>query len=108
MSWKKLEESEYERYFNELSKALQDEKVEIEIMALSVGAQQQTRWIPFIGISYDPPEKTISIISEYIDHRIKQPREVYIEDTGSGITSIKISGGDGYEHLLKLKEPVSL
>ncbi len=108
MSWKKLQESEYETYFDALSKRCVDEKVEIDIMAISVGSQQQTRWIPFIGISYDPPEKTISIISEYIDHRIKQPREVYVEETDDGITSIRISSGDGYEHLLKLKKPVTL
>jgi len=108
MTWKKLEESEYEAYFDTLSKALRDEKIEIEVMAPAVGDQQQTRWIPFIGISYDPPEKIISIISEYIDHRIKQPREVYVEDTDGGIASITISGGDGYEHLLKFNKPVSL
>ena len=108
MAWKKLEESEYEAYFDTLSKAFTNEKVEIEVLAVSIGAQKQTRWIPLIGISYDPPEKTISIISEAIDHRIKRPQEVQIHKSDAGIDTIQITGADGYEHLLKLKEPVSL
>ena len=108
MAWKKLEEPEYETYFDTLSKAFENEQVEIEVLAVSIGAQKQTRWIPLIGISYDPPEKTISIISEAIDHHIKGPREVQIHETDAGIDSIQITGADGYEHLLKLKKPVSL
>ncbi|RUM39744.1 MAG: hypothetical protein DSY57_00740 [Desulfobulbus sp.] len=108
MAWKKLEESEYEAYFDKLSKAFTNEKVEIEVLAVSIGAQKQTRWIPLIGISYDPREKTIFIISEAIDHHIKRPQDVQIHETDAGIDTIQITGSDGYEHLLKLKNPVAL
>ena len=107
MSWKKLEESEYESYFDGFSKGLKDEKVEIEVMAVSVMDKKQTGWISFYGISYDPPEKIISIICEHIDHRIKKPLEVNVLEGDTGVESIEIVGGDGYNHLLKLRKPVS-
>ncbi len=107
MSWKKLEESEYETYFDALSKGLKDEIAEIEVMAVGIMDKEQTGWIPFYGISYDPPEKNISIISEYIDHRIKQPQKVSVHEGDEGVDSIEITGGDGYKHLLKLKKPIS-
>ena len=63
MSNKKLQESEYEGYFNSLSKGMKDGVAEIEVMAVSIMDRELTDWIPFFGISYDPSEKTISIIS---------------------------------------------
>lgn len=108
MSWKKLEESEYETYFDTLSKGLKDKTAEIEIMAAGVMDKQQTAWIPFYGISYNPPKKVISIISEYIDHHIKRPQKVRVHEGDKGVDSIEITGGDGYIHLLKFKEPFTL
>jgi len=107
MSWKKLEESEYETYFDALSKGLKDETAEIEVMAVGIMDKKQTGWIPFYGISYDPPDKIISVISEYIDHHIKQPKEVSVHEENGGVDSIEITGGDGYNHLLKFREPIT-
>jgi hypothetical protein len=106
MSWKKLEESEYEDYFDALSKGLKEEKAEIEVVAVGTMEEKQTGWISFFGISYDPPEKTVSIICEYIDHRIRQPRQISVHETGAGVDTVEIIGGDGYEHVLKFKEPI--
>ncbi|HHD63916.1 MAG TPA: hypothetical protein ENK96_06055 [Desulfobulbaceae bacterium] len=109
MSWKKLEESEYEDYFDALSKRLKDEKAEkaeIEVLAVGTMEEKQTGWISFYGISYDPPEKIVSIICEYIDHRIKQPQKISVHETGAGVDTVEIVGGDGYEHVLKFKEPI--
>ncbi len=107
MPRKKLEESEYEAYFDTLSKGLKEQTAEIEVMAVGIMDKEQTGWIPFYGISYDPPEKTISIICEYIDHRIKKPREVWVKESDAGINAIEITGGNGYTHLLKFKEPIA-
>lgn len=106
MSWKKLAESEYEDYFDALSRGLKKEKAEIEVMAVGVLDEKQTGWISFYGISYDPSEKIISIICKYIDHRIKQPREVSVHETEAGVDTIEIAGADGYTHVLKFKDPI--
>ncbi len=106
MAWKELKEEEYRQYFDALSKKLGENKAEIEVMAVGVMEQEQTAWVPFWGISYDPPEKMISIISEYIDHHIKKPKEVRIHETDAGVTAIEIIAGDGFKHVLKLKNPV--
>jgi hypothetical protein len=108
MSSRKLQESEYESFFNSLSKAMQGEPSEIEVMAVSIMAREMTEWIPFYGISYDPAEKTVSIIYEYIDHRIMKPAEIYVDETDQGVQSIVINGGDGYTHRITFKHPVTV
>lgn len=107
MSWKKLQESEYESYFDELSKRAKEKLAEIEVMAVGVSDREQTTWIPFYGITYDPPEKIVSIISEYIDHHIKKPGEVNVHEVDGGVDTIEIIGGDGYKHRLKFKTPIA-
>jgi len=108
MPRKKLEEPEYEAYFDALSKGMKDQIAEIEIMAVGIMDKEQTDWIPCYGISYDPPEKTISIMCEYIDHHIKKPREVWVKENDAGIAAIEITGGQGYTHLLKFKTPITV
>ncbi len=108
MSTRTLQESEYEGYFDALSKKIKDTKAEIEVMAVSIMDRDLTDWIPFFGISYDPSEKTLSIISEYIDHRIKNPAEVKVHDDADGVTSVDITGGDGYNHRITFKHPIAL
>ncbi len=108
MSNKKLQESEYESYFNALSRKMEGMPSELKVMAVSIMARDMTEWIPFYGISYDPAEKTVSLISEYIDHRIKNPASVYVEETDSGVKSIEINGGDGFTHRITFKEPITV
>jgi hypothetical protein len=103
----KLEETEYKTCFDTLSKGLNNETAEIEIQAVSIMDQEETNWVPFYGISYDPSEKVISIICKYIDHHVKQPDEVWINADGKNISSIEITGGDGYIHIVKFKEPIA-
>ena len=67
MSRRILQESEYEGHFNALSKGMKDKVAEIEVMAVSIMDKELTDWIPFYGISYEPAEKTISIISKFIE-----------------------------------------
>ena len=107
MKRKKLEEPEYETYFDTLSKGLKSQTAEIEIMAVGLMDREQTNWISFYGISYDPSEKIISITCEYINHQIKKPREVMVQESDTGIAAIEITGGDGYTHLIKFKTPIT-
>ena len=106
MDWKKLAETEYESYFDNLSRGLKNQQAEIEIMAVGVFDKEQTSWITIYGISYDPGEKTVSVICEHIDHHIKNPQEVNVFEGEAGVESIEISGGGGYKHVIKFKTPV--
>ena len=108
MDWKKLAETDYESYFNTLSKGLKNQLVEIEIMAIGVFDKEQTSWITLYGISYDPSEKIVSVICEHIDHHIKKAQEVNIFEGDAGVQSIEIIGGGGYKHVLKFKTPVKI
>lgn len=70
-------------------------------MAVGIMDKEQTGWMPFYGIGYEPPEKAIVIFCEYIDHSIKKPREVWVRESDAGIQSVEIVGENGYTHLLK-------
>ena len=108
MKKKELAADDYESFFDTLSKGMKDEQVEIEILAVGLFDKEETRWITIYGISYDPAEKTASIICDQIEHLIKNPQGVNVFEDDSGVESIEIIGGGGYKHLLRFKKPIKI
>jgi hypothetical protein len=39
---------------------------------------------------------------------VRTPREVYIDDSPSGLASVQIIDGDGARHIIKLRDPLML
>lgn len=108
MATKSLLKSECENYLATISKALKetDVEVEIEIMSLSLGDQHETNWIKLHGLSYDSREDILSVFCEGIDHLIRKPQEINVQEDEKGVQNIAAIGSSGYTHLIKFREPV--
>ena len=108
MAVKSLLKAECENYLATISKALNetDVEVEIEIMAPSVSDQLETNWIKLNGLSYDLREDVLSVFCEGIDHLIRKPQEILVQEDEKGVQRIEIIGSSGYTHLIKFREPV--
>jgi hypothetical protein len=105
---RKIDKSECESYCNTLSKALHEEMVEIEVMAMGTMDKKQTNWIKIHGISYNPTEDVLFVFCENLEHRIKKALEFKVMETDKGVERIEIVGSGGYSHLLIFKKPVKL
>ena len=66
-----------------LSKSLNGKHAEIEIAALSLGAQIAAEWLPVIGITYDPKDDIVEVALEGPDHIISRPRELHFQVEGA-------------------------
>ncbi len=108
MAWQQIDKAAWENYFDSLSKKIKAEKVEIEIMAMGVLDKEKTAWIPLYGISYDPGEKVLSVFCKGIDHLIRSAEAVSVHTTDAGIDRIEIKTGEGYKHVLRLQQPVTM
>ena len=64
--------------------------------------------LPLLGIVYDPKNDIIEIALENLDHMIRKPREVFVEQSELGLTSLKATDGDGRQHIVQLREPLLL
>ena len=73
---------------------------------MKLGDQVQANWLPLFGVDYDPKDDLFEIALKGLDHLIRRPREVYVEDAGK-LVSIEIIDRDNNHQIVKLKVPVS-
>jgi hypothetical protein len=105
---RKLEKAQWRSYFDTLSKLLEAKEAEIEVASLDLGDQVQAKWLPFLGIAYDPEDDVVEVALEDLDHMIYRPREIYVDDEVGGLTSIEIEDASGAKQIVKLKDKLLL
>jgi hypothetical protein len=108
MTTRKLEKSEWSPFFNGVSKGLKDAQAEIEIASLKLGDQIQATWLPLFGVVYDPKDDIFEIALKGLDHLIRKPRDVFVEEDAGRLVNIEIIDGDGNHQIVRFKEPLGL
>jgi hypothetical protein len=108
MTIRKLHKKEWRPFLDGVSRVLQGERAEIEVLALKLGDQVAAEWLPFFGITYDPKDDIIEIALDGVDHLIRKPQEIYVDDSGDGLISMEIVDAEGVRQIVKLKDPLML
>jgi hypothetical protein len=108
MSIKKLEKAAWHPYFDHMSKILEGKRAEIEVASLKIGDQIEAEWLPIYGITYDPKDDLIEIVLEGLDHMIRKPREVYVDQEAVLLSSMEVIDADDQRQIVKLRDPLML
>jgi hypothetical protein len=108
MTMRRLEKPEWRSFFDAMSKSLEAEVAEVEVASLDLGDQTQAEWLPLIGITYDPRDDAVEIALDGLDHMIREPREIYLDDGAAGLTSLEIVDANGVKRIVKLKDQLIL
>jgi hypothetical protein len=108
MTVQNLKKPEWSPFFDHLSKTLAGSQVEIDVGSLKLGGRVQANWIPLIGLVYDPKDDLVEVALEGLDHLIRGPREIHVEEGDGQLVSIEIIDAEGARQIIKLKEPLLL
>ncbi len=110
MATRKLEKSEWEGFFNEVTKHLKGVKAQLEFVSEELGDQVETEWSFLEGLSYDPKDNIFEIqfAEGRHDHLIQNPVEIYVEEETGTVKSVEVVREDGTKFLLKLKPAPAL
>jgi uncharacterized protein DUF5335 len=108
MTIRRLEKPEWRPFFDTMSKILEAKVAEVEVSSLDLGDRTQAEWLPLIGITYDPRDDAVEIALDGLDHMIRKPREIYLDDGAAGLTSLEIVDADGVRQTVKLKDQLML
>lgn len=108
MTIRRLEKSEWRPFFDTMSRILEAKVAEVEVASLDLGDRTQVEWLPLIGITYDPRDDAVEIALDGLDHMIRKPREIYLDDGAAGLTSVEIVDADGVRQIVKLKDQLML
>src|SRR5262245_50822322 len=108
MSSHTIPRSSWRGFFDNMGHAMVGKRAEVETAALDLGDQVVAEWLPLIGITYDDRDNLIDVALTGLDHLIREPTEIYVEDGPDGIETIAVQTGDGARHTLRLREPLML
>jgi len=104
-----LERSRWQTYFDHLSRVSVGKSVELEIVELDLGDQVEAKWLPLLGVAYDPGDDLVEIALEGVDHLIRRPREIFIDDDGAlALSNLMIVDGEGRRHIAQFRDPLML
>lgn len=105
MSTEKLERSEWEGYFDLLSKQLGPENAEVELATLKVGDRIALDSVSLIGLSYNPKDDVFELATAAADHRIQHPRAIYLDEGPDGIRRIEVIDADDIREVIEWRRP---
>jgi hypothetical protein len=108
MTIRRLEKREWRPFLDGMSKILDTAVAEVEVASLNLGDQTEAEWVPLNGITYDPRDDIVEIALDGVDHMIRKPREIYVDNGAAGLTSIEIVNADGIKEIVKLKDRLML
>jgi hypothetical protein len=108
MATVKLEKMAWHPYFDHVSKVLDGKRVEVEVASLKLGDQIEAEWLPLIGIVYDPKDDLIEVALEGLDHMIRHPKAVFVDQEAVLLTSMEVIDADDARQIIKLRDPLML
>jgi hypothetical protein len=108
MATVKLDKSAWHPYFDNVSKILDGKRAEVEVAALKIGDQIEAEWLPLLGIVYDPKDDLIEIAMEGLDHMIRKPKEVFIDQDAVLLKSMEVIDQDNVQQIIRLRDPLML
>jgi uncharacterized protein YuzE len=108
MTAQPLPKTEWQGYCDRVSKRLLGKPAEIKVTGLVFGDQVAVKWLPLLGITYDPKGDLVEIALEGVDHLIRQPQEISVEYDSGGLTAMEIVDADQRRQILKLRNPLML
>jgi hypothetical protein len=88
-----------------MPKGLLGKQAEIEVAGLTFGDQKATKWLPLLGITYDPKADLVEIALEGLDPLIHGPRQIAVDDGPGGLSAMEIVSADRRRQIVKLKSP---
>ena len=108
MATRKLARSDWGPFLDRMSKATQGKRAAVEVASLDLGDQIAAEWVPLIGLVYDHKNDFIEVALEGLDHMIRRPRELHVDQEGLELAALEVVDAGGARQIIKLKDPLML
>jgi hypothetical protein len=108
MTLRRIERVEWRGFCDHASKELAGKRAEIEVASPLIGVQLEARWLPVLGLAYDPGDDVIEILMVGLDHLVFHPREFYVDYGPRGLESLGIVDHESVWQIVLLRDPLML
>jgi len=105
---RKIPENELEEFFANFTKNLlirdTANRIDLEVLGGDLGDQFEAQNSGIFGITYEPKEKALEFELQAGDHRIMNPKEVWVaQDSFGFVKSIEVVTQDGTRQVATMK-----
>ena len=107
-SLRTIPRSEWQSFFDRLSDALLGKWAEIEVATMDLGDTIIAKWIPMLGITYEPKDDLLDVALDRTNHVIRRPKEIVVEEHRGELVSIAVLDSDGARQTVHLKHPLAI
>jgi hypothetical protein len=108
MGIQKLDRSKWIDACAAVSNGMMGKRAEIEVVSPVDGVMIEARWLPMIGIVFDPVNDSMRIMLDGVDHFVFQPREMYLDFGFGGVQSLGILDNENAWQIVLLRDPLML
>ena len=109
MGLQRLVRADWQSYCERISRGISaGQRAELEIVSLDLGDHLEARWLPIVGLVYEPKTDLLEVALEGVDHLVAHPREMLVETSKRGIVGVEIVADDDVRRIVRLLEPLSL
>ena len=106
MTPRKLNKSEWQAFCDDLSKALPGDDLRAVTASLAVDGEVAAEWVALLGVAYDPRSDSFEIALGGLEHRVRKPETLYVDEGPNGVAALDVIGGRGLRHGLRLDRPL--
>lgn len=103
-----LARGRWQAFFDAASKAVGAQTVKVELTGLGLGDQIAADHATLTGITYEPGDDTLTLFLEGLEHRIREPRAIHVEQDLSALRSIEAIDADGVHHIIQFSAALEL
>jgi hypothetical protein len=108
MSTRRIQRTEWIAFFDHTSALLIGKRADVEISSMEIGAQVVAHLVPLLGMVYDPKDDVLEIALDGLDHIVRSPREIYVDDPPFGAMHLAVTDGEGVRRIITLSDPLLL
>lgn len=103
-----LARSRWQAFFDAASKAAGAQTVTVELTGLGLGDQMAAEHASLTGITYEPADDTLTLFLEGLEHRIRQPSAIHVEQELDALRSIEAIDAEGVHHIILFSAALEL
>src|SRR5690606_26055696 len=76
---------------------------EIRVFSPEDGAQPETRWLPLLGLTYDPKDDLLDVAVEGLDHLVGHPEAIYVDEAHGRLDRFEVVRRDGTREVIAIR-----
>jgi hypothetical protein len=107
MPLRQLARSQWQEYFDRISRAIGARHVDVEVTGLGLADRIGADWVALTGLSYDPKDEVLIVFAGGLQQRIR-PVRVDIDHEFDWLHGIDAVDAEGNHCIVQLKEPLNL